>query len=125
MLEVEIKDLRAELALLREAVATLTVALTSQALPAVAPTVVEPVAKVEKRAPVSTPKVEQIKEAASEQSKAITLDELQSLCMGLVRADRTKREPIQKAIAKYGATNLVGVKDTDFGALLADLKGLQ
>lgn len=134
MLETEIKALREEVALLREALATFGENL-QQVAKAPAPKKEKPTPVIEVQTPVvvpevvkelvvETPKVEAVKTKEAEQPK-VSRDDLQSLCMTIVRADRTKRESIQAAISKFGATNLVGVKDEDLNTLHAELEALK
>lgn len=127
MLETEIKALREEVALLREAFATFGANL-QPAAKAPTPKKEKPTAVVEAPAaapePVKGKVVEAVKTQEAEQPK-VSRDDLQSLCMGIVRSDRTKRDAIQAAIAKFGATNLVGVKDADLARLHAELEALK
>lgn len=122
MLETEIKALREEIALLREAIAAMGKTFV-QKTEAKKPEKAEKVSKVTPApaAPTPTP----VQESGETAAPTITRDDLQNLCMALVRADRSKREAIQSAIAKFGAQNLVGVKDTDLAALHADLEALK
>lgn len=130
MLETEIKALREEVALLREALTAFGANL-QQAVKAPAPkkdaaAVVTPAPTPEpvKEKAVEASKVETVKTQEAEQPK-VSRDDLQSLCMAIVRADRSKREAIQSTIAKFGATNLVGVKDECLGALYKELEVLK
>lgn len=127
MLETEIKSLREEVALLREALASFSANLQKVGK-APEPKKEKPAAVVEAAAessePVKLQKAESVKTQEAERPKA-SRDDLQALCMAIVRADRTKREAIQAAISKFGATNLVGVKDEDLNALHAELESLK
>lgn len=129
MLEIEIKALREEVALLREALTAFGANL-QHAVKAPAPkkdavaAVANPTPEPAKEKAVGAPKVETAKTQEAEHPK-VSRDDLQSLCMAIVRADRSKREAIQSTIAKFGATNLVGVKDEDLGALYKELEALK
>ena len=102
MLEQEITLLREEVRALREALQTFTQTL-------------------------SQPKAEAPKAEApkAEAPKGPVMDDLQELCMQIVRADRSKKDAVKNTIAKYGAETLVGVAAADYPPLFADLKALQ
>lgn len=127
MLETEIKSLREEVALLREALAYFSANLQKVG-EAPEPKKEKPAAVVEAAAQASEPvklqKAESVKTQEAERPK-VSRDDLQALCMAIVRSDRTKREAIQAAISKFGATNLVGVKDEDLNVLHAELEALK
>ena len=101
MLEQEIALLREEITLLREA------------LQAFAQTLNQP-----------TPQVTKVEAHKAETPKGPVMDDLQELCMQIVRADRSKKDAVKNTIAKYGAETLVGVAAADYPALFADLKAL-
>ena len=111
MLEQEITLLREEITLLREA------------LQAFGQTLNQPKAEAPKaEAPkAEAPKAEVPK---AEAPKGPVMDDLQELCMQIVRADRSKKDAVKNTIAKYGAETLVGVAAADYSALFADLKAL-
>ena len=96
MLEQEITLLREEVRALREALQTFAQTLNQ-------------------------PKAEAPK---AEAPKGPVMDDLQELCMQIVRADRSKKDAVKNTIAKYGAETLVGVAAPDYPALFADLKAL-
>ena len=96
MLEQEITLLREEVRALREALQTFAQTL-------------------------NPPKAEAPK---AEAPKGQVMDDLQELCMQIVRADRSKKDAVKSTIAKYGAETLVGVAAADYPALFADLKAL-
>lgn len=133
MLETEIKALREEIVMLREAITTMAKTIAqkpetkksekAEKVPDAKPAPAAP-APAPAPAPVE-PAPTPDKPKAQEGAPTITRDDLQNLCMALVRADRSKREAIQSAIAKFGAQNLVAVKDTDLAALHADLEALK
>ena len=106
MLEQEITLLREEVRALREALQTF------------AQTLNQPKAETPK---AEAPKAETPK---AEAPKGPVMDDLQELCMQIVRADRSKKDAVKNTIAKYGAETLVGVAATDYPALFADLKAL-
>ena len=101
MLEQEITLLREEVRALREA------------LQAFAQTLNQP-----------TPQVTKAEAPKAEAPKVPVMDDLQELCMQIVRADRSKKDAVKNTIAKYGAETLVGVATSDYPALFADLKAL-
>ena len=112
MLEQEITLLREEVRALREALQTFAQTLN---LPkAEAPKAEAPKAEA--------PKAEAPK---AEAPKGPVMDDLQELCMQIVRADRSKKDAVKATISKYGAETLVGVATSDYPALFADLKALQ
>ena len=106
MLEQEITLLREEVRALREV------------MQAFAQTLNQPKAEAPK---AEAPKAEAPK---AEAVKGPVMDDLQELCMQIVRADRTKKDAVKNTIAKYGAETLVGVAASDYPALFADLKAL-
>ena len=106
MLEQEITLLREEVRALREALQTFAQTLT------------QPKAEAPK---AEAPKAEAPK---AEAPKGPVMDDLQELCMQIVRADRSKKDAVKNTIAKYGAETLVGVAASDYPALFADLKAL-
>ena len=119
MLEQEITLLREEIALLREALQKFAQTLNQ-------PKAEAPKAeafKVEDLFVYSRPKAE---ERTVEElfSRGPVIDDLQELCMQIVRADRSKKDAVKNTIAKYGAETLVGVAAADYPALFADLKAL-
>lgn len=135
MLETEIKSLREEVALLRKALeqfgqnftapAATPVEQKKEVTPPPAPKPVEAPAPKPAATPTKEPEPAVESAAKSEAAPTVSRDDLQALCMALVRADRSKREAIQSAIAKFGAQNLVGVKDEDLAALRKELEALK
>ena len=132
MLEQEITLLREEITLLREALQAFGQTLNQQPTPQVtkaeAPKAEAPKAEAPK---AETPKAEAPKAEApkaeapkAEAPKGPVMDDLQELCMQIVRADRSKKDAVKNTIAKYGAETLVGVAASDYPALFADLKAL-
>lgn len=128
MLETEIKSLREEIVMLREAITAMAKTFAQK------PENKKPekVEKVQEVKPAPAPAPAQAEPAptpdkpkAQGDAPTITRDDLQNLCMTIVRADRSKREAVQQVISKYGAANLVAVKDTDLTALHADLEALK
>lgn len=124
MLETEIKALREEITLLREAISAMGKTIT-QKPEAKKPEKVEKVSEAKPAAPTAPATPAPDKPKSQDGTPAITRDDLQNLCMAIVRADRSKREAVQQVISKYGAANLVAVKDTDLTALYADLEALK
>ena len=136
MLEQEITLLREEVRALREALQTFAQTLTrpkaevpkAEVPKTEAPKVEAPKAEAPK---VEAPKAEAPKAEApkaevpkAEAPKGPVMDDLQELCMQIVRADRSKKDAVKNTIAKYGAETLVGVAASDYPALFADLKAL-
>ena len=111
MLEQEITLLREEVRALREALQVFGQTLNQ-------PKAEAPKAEAPK---AEAPKVEAPK---AEAPKGPVMDDLQELCMQIVRADRSKKDAVKNTIAKYGAETLVGVATSDYPALFADLKAL-
>lgn len=114
MLEMEIKALREEIAMLREAITTMGENIIQK-----------PKEKKAASAAPAAPTPAAPAPALSAAPATVTRDDLQNLCMTIVRADRSKREAIQATISKFGAENLVAIKDTDFPALHAALEALK
>ena len=101
MLEQEITLLREEITLLREALQAFGQTLNQPK--AEAPKAEAPKAEAPK---AEAPKAEAPK---AEAPKGPVMDDLQELCMQIVRADRSKKDAVKATIAKYGAETLVGV----------------
>ena len=116
MLEQEITLLREEVRALREALQTFAQTLNQPR--AEMPKAETPKAEAPK---AEAPKVETPK---AETPKGPVMDDLQELCMQIVRADRSKKDAVKATITKYGAETLVGVAAADYPALFADLKAL-
>jgi hypothetical protein len=77
-----------------------------------------PAPKAEKK-PAPTPKVE------APAFEVVTMDELQTLCMTIVREDRSKRDAVKATIAEFGdAKTLKDVPVNDLPALKAKLVAL-
>lgn len=117
MLETEIKALRDEVALLREAVTSLIGVMGSATA--------EP--NVEKEKAKTKPKSKETpkKEPKAELGHVVTRDEIQELCTNLMRRDRGLREKLKDIISSYdGATNLRAVKDENLAELKAKIEAL-
>jgi hypothetical protein len=126
MLEQEITLLREEVRALREALQTFAQTLNqpkAESPKAESPKAESPKAESPK---AEAPKAEAPKAEApkAEAPKGPVMDDLQELCMQIVRADRSKKDAVKNTIAKYGAETLVGVAAADYPALFADLKAL-
>ena len=107
MLETKIEELTMKLDALIAVVEELTVAMSEK--------------------PVEAPKVETAltPEPQPEPAKDLTHDDLQDLCMKIVREDRSKKEAIMKVIASFGgASTLKEVEARDLEALKVLLEGL-
>lgn len=106
MLETKIEELTMKLDALIAVVEELTVAMSEK--------------------PVEAPKVETAPTPEPQPEPAnLTHDELQDLCMKIVREDRSKKEAIMKVIASFGgASTLKEVEARDLEALKVLLEGL-
>src|SRR5690554_2912029 len=116
MLETKLEELKAELSELRAVIVELTSAMRSAPAPTAAP--VE--AKTESV-------VEMMKGELSKPEMAkINRDDLQDLCMTIVRKDRSKKAAVKDAIAAFGnASTLKDVAESDLSALKASLEALK
>lgn len=115
MLETKLEELKAELSELRAVIAELTAAMRSAPAPTAAPVEVkpEPVANPIEAGPA---KPEPVK---------INRDDLQDLCMTIVRNDRAKKAAVKDAIAAFGgAATLKDVPEADLVALKVVLEAL-
>lgn len=115
MLETKLEELKAELSELRAVIVELTNAMRSAPAPTAAPAEVKP-------EPVANPI-----EAAPAKPEAVKInrDDLQDLCMTIVRNDRAKKAAVKDAIAAFGgATTLKDVPESDLAALKASLEAL-
>ena len=119
MLELEMQNLREELAKLRESVQALTAAV-SRGAPEKIETKTEPAPEKPEA------KKEKTKTAEAENpAPALSRDDLQDLCMRLVREDRSRKREIMEAIASFGdAETLKDVSDVDLPALKAKLEAI-
>ena len=124
MLESEIKGLKEEVALLREAIRVLTYAMGNNGqaptMPIEAADKVEVSNVEEKDAPVFPDTDVESKEAES----AITADEVQTLCMTIVRKDRTKKTKVKELIAEFGASLVKDVPADKLPELKTKLEAL-
>lgn len=110
MLETKLEELKAELSELRAVIVELTTAMRSAQAPTAAPAEVKPEPVVE------TVKSEVVK---------INRDDLQDLCMTIVRNDRAKKAAVKDAIAAFGgAATLKDVPESDLAALKVALEAL-
>lgn len=120
MLESKIEDLKNETAHLREAVATLTQAIQGAAN-TLLPAEKEKPSKAKKSEPA-----EKVEPEEAEKAKGVSRDDIQDLCMAIVRSDRAKKDAVKKAIANYNnAATLKDVPESDLPSLLADLEALK
>ena len=124
MLESEIKGLKEEVALLREAIRVLTYAMGNNGQ---APTMpIEAADKVEvsnvedKDAPVFPDADAELKESAP----TITADDVQTLCMTIVRKDRSKKTKVKELIAEFGASLVKDVPADKLPDLKAKLEAI-
>lgn len=125
MLELEIKALREEIVLLREAIAGMAPAVATEAQvneakpKADKPKKAEPVGKAEA---VASDKPEPVEQAS------VTLEDLQALCTTLMRSDKADRdqmkEAIKEVIGSFGVSNLAQMGKADYQAAKAKLEVL-
>lgn len=110
MLETKLEELKSELSELRAVIVELTTAIRSAPVPTAAPVEAKPAPVVE------TVKPEAVK---------INRDDLQDLCMTIVRNDRAKKNAVKDAIAAFGgAATLKDVPESDLAALKVALDAL-
>ena len=115
MLETKLEELKAELSELRAVIVELTSAMRSAATPTAAPVEAKP-------EPVADP-IEA--RAAKPEAVKINRDDLQDLCMTIVRNDRSKKTAVKDAIGAFGgAATLKDVPESDLAALKAALESL-
>lgn len=115
MLETKLEELKAELSELRAVIVELTAAMRSAPAPTTAPVEAKP-------EPVADPI-----DAGAAKPEAVNInrDDLQDLCMTIVRNDRAKKTAVKDAIAAFGgAATLKDVPDSDLGALKSALESL-
>ena len=123
MLEVEIQKLTTEVASLRELLASMVVTLASGAPLAPAPA---PAVKKQKAAQVVEPVAEQEVKPEQVAVKGPSRDEVQELCMNLVREDRSRKADVKEIIASFGgAATLKDVPESDLTELAAKLEALK
>ena len=124
MLESEIKGLKEEVALLREAIRVLTYAMGSNgkapAMPIEAADKVEVPNVEDKDAPVFPDADAESKEA----EPTITADDVQTLCMTIVRKDRSKKTKVKELIAEFGASLVKDVPADKLPDLKAKLEAI-
>ena len=115
MLETKLEELKAELSELRAVIVELTDAMRGTPSPTAAPVEAKP-------EPVVDPIQAQL---AKPEAVKINRDDLQDLCMTIVRNDRAKKTAVKDAIAAFGgATTLKDVPESDLVALKAALEAL-
>ena len=106
MLELELKNLAAEIVKLREAIAAMTPVESKPDTPP---------------APAVSPEPPPQSDAP-----AVSVDDVLDICMTLTRRDRSLKDPIKELIAKHGdgASTVKQVPPSNLGALAAALKAL-
>lgn len=116
MLETKLEELKAELSELRAVIVELTSAMRSAPAPTAAPVETKTESVVEMmKAELSKP-----------DHVEISRDDLQDLCMTIVRNDRSKKAAVKDAIAAFGnASTLKDVAESDLAALKASLEALK
>lgn len=136
MLEEKIEALNTKLDALIAAMEALTVAVYTQPVRVdpeeSLPVVGKAAERIRAVAEETKPKKAEVakEEAAPEQpdlvDTPVTRDDLQDLCMTIVRADRTKKDAIKKTIASFGgAATLKEVPDADLAQLKTKLEALK
>lgn len=115
MLETKLEELKAELSELRAVIVELAAAMRSVPAPTAAPVEAKPESVVDL-----------IKDQlAKPEAVKINRDDLQDLCMTIVRNDRAKKNAVKDAIAAFGgAATLKDVPESDLAALKAALEAL-
>ena len=116
MLETKLEELKAELSELRAVIVELTSAMRSAPAPTAAPVEAKP------ESVVDLIKDQLVKPEAVK----INRDDLQDLCMTIVRKDRSKKAAVKDAIAAFGnASTLKDVAESDLAALKTSLEALK
>lgn len=120
MLETEIKNLT-------EAVKALTEALTSQktqAAPVPSATPADEKPKADKK--VARPKTKEVDAPKKETSEAEpTASDIQSLCMRIVQADRSKADAIREVLSNHGATSVTRLAAEHYGSVMTALAAIE
>lgn len=82
---------------------------------------------VEEHAPLESKPEPKGEKAEPEQTNddMPTVDEIKSFCLQLVRADRTKKQPILDVLGEYGAKTVDKVPSDKLGELKTKLEALQ
>ena len=110
MLETEIKNLT-------EAVKALTEALTSQKTQA---------APADEKPKVTKPKTKEADAPKKETSEAEpTASDIQSLCMRIVQADRSKADAIREVLSNHGATSVTRLAAEHYGSVMVALAAIE
>lgn len=114
MIEQTLQELKDEMADLRSAIVTLTAAMQAQ-----------PTQSAVEAKTVSV--VEMMKaELSKPEHVEISREDLQDLCMTIVRNDRSKKADVKATIASFGgASTLKAVADSDLAALKTSLEALK
>lgn len=116
MLETEIKNLT-------EAVKALTEALTSQKTQA-AP--VPSAAPADEKPKVTKPKAKEVDAPKKETSEAEpTASDIQSLCMRIVQADRSKADSIREVLGNHGATSVTRLAAEHYSSVMTALSAIE
>lgn len=116
---------------LTEAVELLTKAILERDIVELASHIVEPTVEVTKETvkkivESEKPKAEKPKaeKPAKENAKPVTAEEVQAVCMKLVREDSAKKKPIVELLAEYGAKTVGQVKADKLAELKSKLEML-
>lgn len=124
MLEVEIQKLTAEMAQLRQTVELLTKAVCAAADVATKPAPMIDAGHVRVEVGEVEHKVESDK--AEKITQVVSRDDVQELCVELVRDDRSRKADIKEIIASFnGAATLKDVPEADLADLKAKLEALK
>lgn len=119
-LEKQIAELTAAVTALTETI------LKSDACQPIKEQAVQIEAAVEEHAPVKSKPEPKGQKAEPEQTNddTPTVDEIKSLCMQLVRADKAKKQPILDALGEYGAKTVDKVPSDKLSELKTKLEAL-
>lgn len=116
MIEQTMQELKDEMAELRSAIADLTAAMQAAPQPQKEKKVDKSAAPKQEAVPVEEDKAD---------APVISRDDLQDLCMVIVRKDRSKKADVKAAIASFGgAKTLKDVAEQDLDALHKKLGAL-
>lgn len=119
MLEEKLQSLENKVVLLTKAVESLTAALSAQPVRLEdAPDNKVDGTKAKEKTKLKSKEKEQVEQSEESGDKPVSRDELQELCLKIVRIDRTMKDAIKTAISRFGdAATLKDVSEADLPAL--------
>lgn len=124
MLELEIKALREEIVLLREAIVGMAPVAATMAQDEVKPKADKP----KKAEPAEKDEVVASDKPVAVEPASVTLEDLQALCTTLMRSGKADRdqmkEAIREVIGSFGVSNLAQMDKSDYQAAKAKLEVL-